>query len=103
MWYRDVGRYESFYCALFYVLLVSSGLEVIAEDVTSIGRIDLTVISKGKVYIIELKVDKEGAIEQIKEKRYYEKYEDREEIYLVGIVMDSKERKVKKIDIERYK
>lgn len=103
MWYRDVGRYESFYCALFYVLLVSSGLEVIAEDVTSIGRIDLTVISKGKVYIIELKVDKEGAIEQIKEKRYYEKYLDREEIYLVGIVIDSKERKVEKMDIERYR
>ena len=82
---------------------MSSGLEVIAEDVTSIGRIDLTVINRGKVYIIELKVDKEGAIEQIKEKRYYEKYLDREEIYLVGIVMDSKERKVKKIDIERYK
>ncbi len=103
VWYKDTSRYESFYCALFYVLLVSSGLEVIAEDVTSIGRIDLTVINRGKVYIIELKVDKEGAIEQIKEKRYYEKYLDREEIYLVGIVMDSKERKVKKIDIERYK
>ena len=103
IWYRDVGRYDSFYCALFYVLLVSSGLEVIAEDVTSIGRIDLTVISKGKVYIIELKVDKEGAIKQIKEKRYYEKYLDREEIYLVGIVIDSKERKVKKMDIERYR
>ncbi len=103
VWYKDTSRYESFYCALFYVLLVSSGLEVIAEDVTSIGRIDLTVISKGKVYIIELKVDKEGAIEQIKEKRYYEKYLDREEIYLVGIVIDSKERKVEKMDIERYR
>ena len=103
MWYRDVGRYESFYCALFYVLLVSSGLEVIAEDVTSIGRVDLTVINKGKVYIIEMKVDKEGAIEQIKERRYYEKYKDREEIYIVGIVIDSKGRKVKKIEVEKYK
>ncbi len=103
MWYRDVGRYESFYCALFYVLLVSSGLEVIVEDVTSIGRIDLTVINRGKVYIIEMKVDREEAIEQIKEKRYHEKYKDREEIYLVGIVIDSRGRRVKKMEVERYR
>ena len=96
------SRYESFYCSLFYVLIMASGLEVVAEDVTSIGRIDLTVISKGKVYIIELKVDKEGAIEQIKERRYYEKYNDGREVYLVGIIIDSKERKVKKMEVEKY-
>ena len=30
VWYRDTSRYESFYCSLFYVLLVASGLKVIS-------------------------------------------------------------------------
>jgi len=103
VWYRDTSGYESFYCSLFYVLLVASGLKVIAEDVTSVGRIDMTVIEKGRVYVVEFKVDKEEALERIKKKRYYEKYEGFEEIYLIGILVDSKERKVKKIEVEKHK
>lgn len=34
--------------------------------------------------------------------RYYEKYDRYEEIYLVGIVIDSKERKTKNLEIEKY-
>jgi len=84
------------------VLLVASGLKVIAEDVTSIGRIDMTVIEKERVYVVEFKVDKEEALEQIKKKRYYEKYDRYGDIYLVGIVIDSKERKMKNLEIEKY-
>ncbi len=102
-WYREAGKYEGFYSAMFYMLLISSKLNVIAEDVTSVGRIDMTVIEKGRVYVVEFKVDKEEALERIKKKRYYEKYEGFEEIYLIGIVVDSKERKVKKIEVEKHK
>jgi RecB family endonuclease NucS len=52
------------------------GYEVKAEDTTNRGRIDMTMIGKNRIYIIEFKVDKaeEEALAQIKSRKYYEKY-----------------------------
>jgi len=38
-------------------MIVSLGLRLIAEDTTSKGRVDLTIVLPGKVYINEFKVD----------------------------------------------
>jgi Protein of unknown function (DUF1703). len=55
----------------------------------------MSILLDDTVYIIEFKVveDKEEyiALKQIKEKRYYEKYKDKE-VYLIGIEF-SKEKK----------
>lgn len=87
-------KYEGYYQSVLYAYLNGAGLEVIAEDYTSRGRVDLTVKLpkiakiKGPVYIIELKVvesEPEGkALKQIKEKRYHEKYVG-EDVYLIGV------------------
>ncbi len=51
---------------------------------------DLSVFIDDKVYIFELKVNQSGALEQIREKKYFEKYlADYNEIYLVGVEFDS--------------
>ena len=96
-WYRnnDIASYEGFYSSVVYALFNGAGLEIRVEDSTSVGRIDLSILSEDAVYILEFKVveDKEEykALKQIKEKRYYEKYKDKE-VYLIGIEF-SKEKK----------
>ncbi len=91
---------ESSYVIAIFSLLYSTGLNVITEDNTHKGRIDLTVIvNKGIVYIIEVKViereeEKGKAIRQIQEKEYYKKYMNYEKIYIVGIEIDRVKKKV---------
>jgi len=96
-WYRknNIDSYEGFYASIVYALFNGAGLNIIAEDNTNKGQIDLSVFNQDSVYIIEFKVveDKEEykALKQIKDKRYYEKYKDKE-VYLIGIEF-SKEKK----------
>jgi hypothetical protein len=91
-----ISSYEGYYISVIYVYLKALGYEVIPEDATNKGRIDLTIKLSDKVIIIEFKVDsKESALKQIMERKYYEKYEgDGKAIYLVGIKFDSKERNI---------
>ncbi len=79
-WYRknNIQEYEGYYASVVYALLNGSGLTVVAEDATNAGKIDLTVLWNNRAYIVEFKVVEgkgEGkALQQIKEKRYFEKY-----------------------------
>jgi|LGVF01.1.fsa_nt_gb hypothetical protein len=95
-----IADYEGYYSSVVFVYLSALGYEVIPEDTTSRGRIDLTLRLNDKTVIIEFKVDTaESPIKQIREKKYYEKYlnEDKK-IYLVGINFDSKERNIVKYE-----
>jgi len=92
---NDIEHYEGFYASVIYAYFASLGCELIAEDVTNRGRIDLTIKFQNKIYIFEFKVNKGDALEQIKEKKYYEKYlSSKNEVYIIGIVFDAKERNV---------
>ena len=88
-----IKNYEGFYASVIYAYLASLGLQIIAEDVTVNGRIDLTVIFQNKVYIFEFKVNNEDPLKQIKERGYAKKYSDKE-VYLVGIVFDKQQRNI---------
>lgn len=107
-WYRrnNISEYEGFYSSVFYAYMAALGLDMVAEDMTNKGRIDLTVRFGGRCYIFEFKVaEKEAerkAIEQIKEKNYHEKYVGKcNEIYLVGIEFSKKERNIVNFDYEK--
>jgi len=91
-----ISKYEGYYSSVVYAYLCALGYEVIPEDNTNRGRIDLTLKLPDKVVIIEFKVDSnEDPIEQIENKRYYEKYISiNKPIYLLGIKFDSKERNI---------
>ncbi|MBC7197375.1 MAG: AAA family ATPase, partial [Deferribacterales bacterium] len=86
-----ISKYEGYYSSVIFVYLTALGYDVIPEDITNKGRIDLTLKADDKILIIEFKVDsKEEPINQIKHRKYYEKYlNDKKSIYLLGINFDS--------------
>ena len=100
---NTIKSYEGYYASVIYAYLASLGLEMIAEDVTNKGRIDLTIKINNNVYIMEFKVDGEGkAMQQIKDRAYHEKYQAAgKTIYLVGIDFDSEQKSVLGFEWER--
>ena len=98
---NDIANYEGFYASVIYVYLQSLGLDIVGEDVTNKGRIDLTIIMEDSIYIIEFKVGSKDALAQIKEKNYAKKYLDKnKDIYLMGINFDEKEKNISKFEWE---
>ena len=107
-WYRNnhIQRYEGFYCATVYTYLMGLGYQAIAEDVTSQGKIDITLILDDRIVIIEFKLttygDAASALEQIKHKRYAEKYLSQQKpIYLLGLSFDPNTRNVEDCVFEK--
>jgi len=93
---NDIQNYEGFYASVVYAYFAGAGFDrIVAEDATNHGRIDFTVFMEDKVFIFEFKVDQIGALKQVKTQNYHQKYlADFNEIYIVGIAFDSKERNV---------
>ncbi len=78
---------EKYYQTVFYLIFSLIGLKVEAEVKTNKGRIDAVIIDKD-IYIFEFKFngDKDQALNQIKEKKYFEKYQGKgKKIYLFGV------------------
>ncbi len=95
-------EYEGYYVSVFYAYLKSMGLDLLSEDPTNKGRIDLTLKLPNTIYVMEFKVDATNALAQIKEKKYYEKYlGDERDIYLVGLEFDTKDRNISKVEWEK--
>lgn len=92
---NDIQHYEGFYASVVYVYLQSLGLTIIGEDVTSTGRIDLTVKMQEAIFVIEFKVGESDALAQIKARNYHQKYltEDKD-IYLIGINFDEEAKNI---------
>ncbi len=106
---NEMQNHEGYYANVLYAYLAGLGIEFRAEDTTNLGRIDLTIATPdmSQVYIIEFKVvdnkNQNGkALEQIKEKKYYEKYLNKaEEIIIIGIEFSKKEKNICKFEWER--
>jgi len=106
---NDIQNYEGYYANVIYAYLAGLGIEFISEDVTNLGRIDLTIATPdmSQVYVIEFKVvdnkNQNGkALEQIKEKKYHEKYLNvAKEIMLIGIEFSKEEKNVCKFEWEK--
>jgi len=96
---NDIERYEGFYATVLYACFASIGVDIIAEDVSNKGRIDLTLKAGGKTFLFEFKVTDGEPLEQIKRMKYYEKYGG--ERYLIGIVFDPGARNVSKFEWEK--
>ena len=107
-WYRknELQDYEGYYASVIYALFNGAGLRTIAEDATNTGRIDLTVLWESNAYVVEFKVVEDKAeakaLNQIKEKRYFDKYVSKySSIYLIGIEFSKKERNIVSFDWEK--
>ncbi len=106
-WYRKnrMSEFEGYYASIFYSHFAALGLDIILEDTTNHGQIDMTVLFNRHVYIFEFKVVElmpEGkALQRIKDRNYAEKYQDRgEAIYLIGVEFSKESRNIVGFDVE---
>jgi len=87
-----------------YCYFAAVGTHVIPEDVTDQGRIDLSVRYRGRVWLIELKVNgmtRPGrALEQLRAKGHAAKYATGE-VTLIGIELSRETRNVSRFEWER--
>ncbi len=94
---NKLPEYEGYYASVVYAYLASIGLDIIPEDITNLGRMDLSVKLEDKLFIFEFKLEEKAtgnALKQIEEKRYWEKYQDFENIYLIGIEFSREQRNI---------
>ena len=92
---------ESYYHSLFYMILSLMGLRLNLEVLTDKGRIDGILELEDKTYLIEFKYGKAGsdikkltekAVKQIKEKKYYERFSNKDTpLILLGVGFIDKE------------
>ena len=79
-WFTNnpIARYEGYYASVFYSYFAALGYDVIVEDATNHGRIDMTVKLPDRIYLFEFKVVEllpDGrALQQLQDKAYADKY-----------------------------
>ncbi len=100
-WYRNnsIAKYEGYYASIFYSYFAALGLDIVLEDVTNFGRIDMTVKFNGQIYLFEFKVvellPNGKALEQLIAKNYAQKYQAlNQPIHLIGVEFSKEARSV---------
>jgi hypothetical protein len=94
---------ENYFHTIIYLSLSLIGYNTKSELLNSRGRLDLALIFPDKVYIVEFKCNSSAdvAINQIKEKGYAKKWENKNiRTILCGISFDSEKREVNDILFE---
>jgi hypothetical protein len=106
-WYRNnpIARYEGYYASVFYAYFASLGLDIILEDSSNQGRLDMAVRCNGHLYLFEFKVvelvSSGAALEQIKERGYADKYRaEGLPIHLIGVEFSRDRRSVVGFEVE---
>ena len=109
-WYRknELSSYEGYYASIFYSYFAALGLDIRLEDSTNQGRIDMTVLFNGHVFLFEFKVvelNADGrALQQIKTKGYADKYRTLgQPIHLVGVEFSKVSRNIVGFETETLK
>jgi len=95
--YMIDDKNEHHFHAMLYTLFVSFGADVVAEDLSSQGRADITLKMPRGIYVMELKYNDtaDAALEQINRKGYADKYAlDGRPVTKVGIAFSSEERNI---------
>ena len=87
---NEIANYEGYYASVFYSYFASVGFDIVVEDSSSDGRLDMAVRFNDNVYLFEFKVvelaSEGAAMAQLRQKGYADKYRDRgEPIHLVAV------------------
>lgn len=100
-WYtnNDIQSFEGYYSSVFYSYFAALGLDVIVEDCTNHGRLDMTLKFNEQVYLFEFKVvelvPKGKALQQIKDRQYADKYRGlKQPIHLIGVEFSKEDRNI---------
>jgi hypothetical protein len=96
---------EGYLHSNIHLILKLLGFDILPEETTNIGRIDAVIRFSNIIYIFEFKLGtSDEALNQIKDKKYYEKFIiERKEIILVGVGFDAENRNVKDYKMEIHK
>ena len=94
---NNISRFEGYYAAVVHSFFTGMGFNVIAEDASSLGRVDLTIQLAGNTYVVEFKVVKRkskanSALQQIIQRGYASKYSGK--VYQVGIEFSESKRNI---------
>ena len=94
---NNIAHFEGYYASVVYSFFVGMGLNVIAEDASSRGRVDLSIQLGPNTYIIEFKVVKRksktnSALQQIIQQGYATKYSGN--VYQIGIEFSETKRNI---------
>ncbi len=105
-WYRNspIAQYEGYWASVFYSHFAALGLDIVLEDVTNKGRIDMAVRFEGHTYLFEFKVVElvpEGkALQQLKDRGYADKYRGAGPVHLIGVEFSKDQRNIVAFDVE---
>ena len=100
---NDIANYEGYYASVFYSYFAASGYDIVVEESSAAGRLDMAVRTGGHVYLFEFKVVEQAgpgaALAQLRERDYAAKYRGRDEpIHLIGVEFSRKTRTVTAFD-----
>ncbi len=90
-------RDESFYHTLFHMITTEIGFQTNSEDPVHTGKPDLIVHTKDRIYVLEFKINKPAgqSMQQILDRRYYEKYQDLgKQLVLIGMSFNYKGKQI---------
>ena len=107
-WYtnNDIANFEGYYAAVFYSYFAGLGLDIVVEDSSSQGRLDMAVQFNGNVYLFEFKVvelaAKGGAMAQLQAKGYADKYRRLDQpIHLVAVEFSKESRNIVAFEVDQ--
>ena len=105
-WYtnNDIANYEGFYASVFYSYFAALGYEMVVEESSSHGRLDMAVRAGGQVYLFEFKVVElappGSALAQLQERDYAAKYRGGgQPIHLIGVEFSRDTRNVTTFEV----
>ena len=106
-WYtnNDIADFEGYYAAVFYSYFAGLGLDVVVEDSSSRGRLDMAVRFNDNVYLFEFKVvelaPKGGAMAQLQAKGYADKYRAAgQPIHLIAVEFSKESRNIVAFEVK---
>lgn len=103
---NNLPETEGYYASVLYAFFASLNAEIIPEDITNHGQIDMTIKIDTNIYVMEIKVIKENEIEQnpalkqIQDMNYAQKYMNTQDVsvYELGLVFSKATRNIVKSD-----
>ena len=107
-WHRNnlIANYEGYWASVLFSYFASIGFDIVLEDITHQGRIDMTVTFQDHIYIFEFKVlpnstSQTGqAMAQIIDRNYAEKYRAKANaIYQTGIEVYAEARQIQHFEV----
>ena len=101
---NDIANYEGYYASVFYSYFAALGYEIVVEESSSHGRLDMAVRAGGQVYLFEFKVMElappGSALAQLRERDYAAKYRGGgEPIQLIGVEFSRETRNVTAFEV----